>query len=77
MTHGGWYRRTRYWPRTKKLDGYPNVVTSVVAAGNATLKHTDDWRLKLEAMLAQVRHALREGRAEQAMALSTQAQVPT
>ena len=61
--------------KNQKLDGYPNVVTSVVAAGNATLKHTDDWRLKLEAMLAQVRHALREGRAEQAMALSTQAQV--
>lgn len=60
--------------RNQRLDGYPDVVTRVVAAGNVTLQQTDDWRLKLEALIVQARHALREGRLQQAMALSTQAQ---
>jgi len=60
--------------KNQQLDAHPDVVSRVIAAGNASSVTGDNYQGQLAALVVQARHHLREGRPRQAMALSTQAQ---
>jgi len=59
----------RVLAKNQQLDAHPDVVSRVIAAGNASSVTGGNYQGQLAALVVQARHHLREGRLRQAMAL--------